>query len=96
MEIRGDGGMSKNHTALDWRRWQRTRKAAFERDSYRCTRCSRPGRLEAHHEPPLQDGADPYNLDGIRTLCRTCHIDEHSRTLSPEEEEWKAMVQEFL
>ena len=87
--------MSKNHTRLDWRRWQQTRKAAFERDGYRCTRCSRPGRLEAHHDPPLQDGANPYDLDGIRTLCRRCHIREHN-PITPDEEAWVEMVKACL
>ena len=69
--------MSRRHKALNARRWARVRRLAFERDGWRCTECGRPGRLEAHHEPPLQEGANPYELAGIRTLCRDCHIARH-------------------
>lgn len=69
--------MSQHHTRIDGRRWDRVRRAAFERDGYRCTECGRAGRLEAHHEPPMREGADPYDLSGIRTLCRACHIARH-------------------
>lgn len=69
--------MSSHHVRLDARRWAAVRHAAFDRDGWRCTACGKAGRLEAHHEPPLRDGADPYDLDGIRTLCRECHIERH-------------------
>ena len=69
--------MSRNHIHLNPNRWAKVRRQAFARDGYRCTECGRAGRLEAHHEPPLRAGADPYDLDGIRTLCRACHIERH-------------------
>ena len=69
--------LSRNHVKLNARQWARTRRAAFQRDGYRCRTCGRPGALEAHHEPPLRDGPDPYDLDGVRTLCRGCHIELH-------------------
>lgn len=69
--------MSWNHRKLNPRRWARVRRTVFERDGYRCTTCGRAGRLEAHHEPPLRAGADPYNVGGVRTLCRSCHIERH-------------------
>ena len=84
--------MSRNHANLNWGRWQRTRKAAFKRDGYRCTKCGKAGRLAAHHDPPLEDGADPYDLDGIKTRCRLCHVDEHRPPLTPDEEEWRMMI----
>ena len=60
-------------------RWRLVRRAALARDRHRCTACGKAGRLEAHHEPPLAMRADPrpYDLDGIRTLCRSCHIRWH-------------------
>lgn len=78
---------------LDRRRWARTRVAAFTRDAFRCRNCGKAGRLEAHHEPPLneRDGGDPYDLDGIVTLCRTCHIERHRRP-SPQVDAWRALV----
>ena len=69
--------MSLHHLKINNRRWTALRRQVLERDGYRCRTCGRPGRLEAHHEPPLRDGADPYDLDGLRTLCRSCHIERH-------------------
>ena len=66
-----------HHTSLNARRWAAVRRAAFERDGYRCTRCGKAGRLEAHHNPPLRAGADPYDVAGIATICRACHIALH-------------------
>ena len=52
-----------------------------------------PGRLEAHHEPPLRDGADPYDLVGIVTLCRGCHIEHHRlHDETPGRAAWRALV----
>ena len=89
--------MSRYHVRLDARRWTRVRRDAFERDGWRCTECGKPGRLEAHHEPPLREGADPYDLTGIRTLCRSCHIERHR----PDAETsgraaWRTMIEELL
>ena len=85
--------MSKRHVTLSRKRWLTVRRAAFERDGFRCTACNRPGRLEAHHEPPLRNGADPYDLDGIRTLCRSCHIERHrGDDMTPGREEWLEFV----
>ena len=92
--------MSRNHVRLDAGRWARVRRKVFDRDGWRCTACGRAGRLEAHHEPPLERGADPYDLDGIVTLCRGCHIERHRgdrrRELTPAEEAWQTMVAEMV
>ena len=71
------GRMSKNHHALNKKRWALVRQIVFRRDGYRCMKCGKRGRLEAHHSPPLTAGADPYDVTGIFTYCRTCHISEH-------------------
>ena len=85
--------MSNQHTDINRRRWALVRRAAFQRDSYRCRKCARPGRLEAHHEPPLRDGADPYDLAGIVTMCRGCHIELHREEGKTEEEmAWQNFV----
>ena len=64
---------------IDPRRWAVVRRAVFRRDRYRCRQCGGFGRLEAHHAPPLHTRADPrpYDLDGIETACRRCHIAVH-------------------
>ena len=89
--------MSKRHAALNRKRWSRVRRAAFERDGWRCTKCDTAGRLEAHHEPPLDAGADPYELAGIRTLCRACHIELHQAEAddTPGRDGWRAFVREI-
>ena len=91
--------MSRNHVKLDPRRWAAARGAAFERDGYRCTECGKAGLLEGHHEPPLRAGdpdTDPYDLDGIRTLCRTCHVERHRPDdMTPGRAAWLAMVDEL-
>ena len=85
--------MSRNHTRLDGRRWARTRQAAFERDSYRCRNCGGAGRLEAHHSPPLRKGADPYDVSGIVSMCRTCHIEKHRPDdMTEGRAEWREFV----
>ena len=88
--------MSRRHSRLDARRWARVRREAFERDGHRCTECGKAGRLEAHHEPPLRDGADPYDLDGIVTLCRGCHCERHRPDHeTPGRAEWRAYLNEL-
>ena len=90
--------MSRNHLPLlRTRRWQHVRRAAFNRDAYRCQECHRPGRLEAHHEPPLAAGGDPYALSGIVTLCRGCHIEHHRPAADRAgRAAWRALVAELL
>lgn len=81
------------------RPWERVRRAAFNRDGWRCRRCGASGPLEAHHEPPLSDGADPYDLAGIVTLCRGCHIRRHWRDRPPRPDPmppaWRRLVNEL-
>ena len=85
--------MSRNHHRLDGRRWALARKAAFERDGWRCRNCGGAGRLEAHHEPPLRKGADPYDVEGIKTLCRACHIERHRPDdMTPGRADWREFV----
>ena len=76
--------------------WARVRRAAFERDGWRCVECGRPGRLEAHHVTALHKGGAPYDLDNLETLCRSCHIDRHRRKLTPGEAAWRVLVDDLL
>ena len=94
--------MSRNHLLLDWRRWQRTRRAVFARDGYRCRHCGKAGRLECDHVVPID--ADPsqnlYDPDGCQTLCRGCHIaktaSENRGELDPARQAWLELVGELL
>ena len=88
--------MSRNHVKLNARRWAHVRRQALERDGWRCRQCGKPGRLEAHHEPPLRKGADPYDLAGILTYCRGCHVERHRPDdMTPGRADWLAMVDEI-
>ena len=66
--------MSRNHRALDRRRWSAVRLAVFTRDNYRCVRCGRAGRLECHHRKPLEAGGAAWDPANLETLCRRCHF----------------------
>ena len=94
--------MSHHHARLHARRWDAVRRAVFERDGWRCVSCGRAGRLEVDHVTPLQrkPEQDPYDMNGLQSLCRACHIEktrrENRRPLAPAELEWKALVSELL
>ena len=93
--------MSRNHTQLYARRWARVRRQAFDRDGWRCTKCGRAGKLECDHITPLQREPcqDPYDINGLQALCRTCHIEktsrENRRPQTPAELAWRELVAEL-
>ena len=94
--------MSRHHVLLNARRWTTVRLAVFERDGYRCVECGKAGRLECDHVTSMQrePGQDPFDPNGLQTLCRDCHISktakENRRELTPDEQAWRAMVTEIL
>lgn len=58
--------------------WERNRKAALERDHYRCRKCGSTHRLHVHHREPWAEGQDsPHELDNLETLCASCHRKAH-------------------
>ena len=85
---------SRHHQALNQRKWQAARRASFARDGHRCRRCGVAGRLEAHHVTPLDvdPDQDPYDVDGLETLCRECHIHVHRRDVTAAEAAWEELV----
>ena len=52
--------------------------------------------MEGHHVERLEDGGDPYDVDNVRTLCRSCHIAAHRREVAPAEGEWEELVKELI
>ena len=43
--------------------------------------------------PPLRKGADPYDVAGIVTLCRECHIEHHRPDdMTPGRADWREFV----
>jgi len=94
--------MSQHHILLNARRWASVRRAVFGRDGWRCVMCGQAGRLECDHVTPLErePGQDPYDPNGLQTLCRACHISktaaENRRPLTPAESAWRELVTEML
>ena len=73
--------------------WRVVRLRALDRDCWKCVICKRSGKLEVDHVIPLEDGGEMYELSGLQSLCRGCHISKTSkenqyRQSSPEMVEW--------
>ena len=84
--------MSRQHRRLNGAEWDRARRAALDRDQWRCTRCGHPGGLEVHHLQSLDAGGAPFALGNLQALCRDCHIGVH---LDPQRRAWRAFVAEL-
>ena len=72
----------------------------FERDGWRCRSCGRAGKLECDHIVPLRRGGDPWAVENLQALCRSCHV-EKSRgdwrpPPTPAEREWRDFVAELI
>ena len=63
--------------------WARLARAVKDRAGWRCTKCARPGKLEAHHLRPGDD-----SLDALICLCDVCHRAIHS-TVPADRREWR-------
>ena len=88
--------MSANHAAIAGRLWTQARRVALESAGWRCGRCGRSGRLEAHHRIPLHRGGAPYAAENLVVLCRSCHVAAHRRPLTDAEKAWRALVDAIL
>ena len=82
--------MSRHHRTHA-RGWAAIRARAIRTAGRRCTRCSRPGRLEVHHPRPLSKGGD--HDQALVVLCRTCHFARHYRP-DPARLAWAKFLQE--
>ena len=64
--------------------------------------CRRDKKLECDHISPMErePGQDPYDINGLQTLCRSCHIEktrrENRRPLTPAELAWRELVADLL
>lgn len=77
-------------------RWKKVVEQAKRRDGNRCTyglergdrgtrhypdgRCPVTEGLDGHHRLPIEDGGAPYDLENVRTVCRTHHARLESDT----------------
>ena len=77
---------------IGYRARLRLRRFVFERDGFRCVRCSRPGRLENHHIVPIAAGGNEVDPANCETLCVRCHILHHQKGFDPERSAWRAFL----
>ena len=89
--------MSAYHRRLNPARWQHARRAALERDGYRCVVCVEQGlggagKLEVHHVTALHKGGSAYELANLAVLCVACHV---SLSVFPPRLEWRRHIASF-
>ena len=86
---------SRFHAALDPRRWQLARLRCFQAAGWRCSRCHRAGRLEAHHRVRLEHGGPEYDQANLECLCSTCHVNEHrDDRVAPDRIAWRKFMRD--
>lgn len=79
--------MARRWTGHGTIRWKRLRLRKLEAENWTCSACGcLAGKdkrsAEVHHVVPVHEGGPEYpDLNGLRVLCRACHLDAH---LSPE------------
>ena len=94
--------MSRHHNTLNRSRWALVRRAALDRDGWRCRACGRAGRLEVDHLVALEDGGEAYDPANLQTLCRGCHFrktaaENRARRPVPQEvRKWRDLVEEII
>jgi hypothetical protein len=67
--------------------WQQVRLKIFERDGWKCTKCSASDKqLHVHHTYYIHGAkAWDYPQTMLRTLCNQCHEDTHGITKAAEQ-----------
>ena len=91
--------MSRFHRGIPRRLWEAARRAALDRDGWRCRTCGKAGRLEVDHVLPLDRGGDPLDLTNLQTLCRDCHFSKTAGENSqpgPERQAWNEYMASLL
>lgn len=77
-------------------RWQRKRLEIFQRDDWKCTKCSSATKeLHVHHTEYINGLAPHEHPDNLMvTLCCLCHRKEHK--LIPDEQHERKRLHEFI
>ena len=90
--------MSQHHARIPRRALSRWAYAVKQRARWRCQRCGKAARLEAHHRVPLAKGGAGLDLDNGIALCVPCHlaVGRESRRRDPARVAWERLVAELL
>lgn len=70
--------MADNHSRIkNDPRWKAARKHTLDRDGHRCVACGSEDDLTIDHivslDHLLKTDGDPFDLDNLRVLCRSCN-----------------------
>ena len=89
-------GVKRTHDRRWLASWQRLRRRALDRDSWRCQQCGRvggagSGRLEVHHCRSVRDGGTD-DLSNLLVLCRGCHVAIHRPREPTGKAEWRSWI----
>ena len=82
----------KRRSLYGTRRWQRTRRAALERDDWKCRRCGAKVALEVHHND--RSIGRFFDVSNLESLCSPCHHREHGH--HEPDANWSSLVRELL
>ena len=81
-------------------RWRAVRRAVLDRDGWKCRKCGGRGRMEVHHRKPLAEGGDPFDMAGLESICRGCHIalttGQNRKPADPEMGQWAAYIKQLI
>ena len=90
--------VSRYHTRLNSRRWERVRRRVLDAAGWRCQACGGYGN-EVDHIVPLERGGAMYDPANLQVLCRGCHIAktlaeaEAAGRTTPGRAAWRALVE---
>ena len=91
--------MSREHRRLNRKQWARARRAALERDGWRCQDCGKAGFLEVDHIRPLADGGAAFDVANLQTLCRDCHFRKtglENERPDVERDRWRELMKTYM
>jgi len=65
-------------------KWQKTRREALRQANHKCGACGQTEQLVGHHIIPLSAGGEPFDVDNVSVLCRSCHMEWEGLYLQPD------------
>ena len=84
--------------------WRTLRRLILRRDSYRCQKCGKAGRLEVDHVIPVHKGGEFWEAQNLQALCRSCHFRKSAvettrrarAKMHKHKQAWRNMVEDLL